>query len=107
MLLKFEKLLEQSDLSPLNVLPDEDPYSKIIASVMSQNFNNLHQKYMSLQHSDFENNKMEPRFTIKSAFKMLFNKNVLESGKISIRQSIIIFNQSKHIPVIHEDILTD
>jgi hypothetical protein len=35
MLLKFEKLLEKSDLSPLNVLPDEDPYSKIIASVMS------------------------------------------------------------------------
>jgi hypothetical protein len=35
MLIKFEKLLEQSDLSPLNVLPEEDPYSKIIASVMS------------------------------------------------------------------------
>ena len=62
---------------------------------------------MSLQHSDLENNKMELRFTIKSAFKMLFNKNVSESGKLSKRESIIFFNQSKHIPVIHEDILTD
>jgi hypothetical protein len=35
LLIKFENILETCDLSPINILPDEDPYSKIIAAVMS------------------------------------------------------------------------